>query len=205
MSMKPYGNKQGELPLPSPRSPKALDDRILAQARHSAPAKQGASPLGWASGLATAAVLVVAVYLVNLTETGTVTNPPVADALQEDESAGAAASSTLTEVATATIQAEPQPKLKLSAQARTEADFAARGGAEEMATAPAAAPAAKDAKAHSPGPDVNKALLRLQALVGAGELQQAENEYAELRRRCAACALPEELDKALMMLPQKAE
>jgi len=201
MSIKSPGNNQQELPLPSPRSPRELDNRILNHARESAPPKQGANPLTWASGVATAAVLVVAVYLVNLTDTGTVAQSPVADAVQEDESAGAAASAELAEISTARIQAEPRPKLKMSAEAPSDTDLAARDVAEEIETAAAAAPPATGARAHSPGPGVNKALLRLQELVAADKLEQAEQEYAELRRSCADCDLPENLDKALAMLP----
>ena len=181
MSIQPPGEDQRELPLPSPRSPRELDDRILAHARNNAPPKHGARPLAWTGGLATAAVLVVAVYLVNLTDTGTVAQSPVADTVQEDESAGAAATLERVEISTAKIQAEPRPKLKMSAAARSDADFAAEGVAEETATAAAAAPSATEARAHNPGPGVSKALLRLRQLVAADKLEQAEQEYAELR------------------------
>lgn len=54
--------------LPSPRSPKALDERIIAHARAAAPSPQDKSPLfawngPWLGGLASTAVLVVAILI----------------------------------------------------------------------------------------------------------------------------------------------
>ncbi|RLQ22023.1 hypothetical protein DWB85_08770 [Seongchinamella sediminis] len=184
------------MPLPSPRSPRELDERILARARAAAPQQHRRGPLAWAGGLATAAVLVVAVYLLRLSDTATLTPAPASDPVQEEEAAGAPATA---EIAPAANQADPQQKLKMSA-ARPAADFAAQAPAAERAEAAAAAPAAGD---ETPGPDINAELLRLQALEAAGKREQALREYAELRRRCADCALPQTLEQALAQLPRE--
>ena len=53
----------GKLPLPSPRSPLELDERILSAARERAPTPEPQRQPWWIGGVATAAVLLVAVMI----------------------------------------------------------------------------------------------------------------------------------------------
>lgn len=184
------------LPLPSPESPAALDEAILAHARAHAPEKSSSYSLGWAGGLATTAVLFVAVYLGNSVDT-TRPSPAPAPVLLEQEraAAGAAAGATGT-----------------AAKAETSADFnnldAMDRAEEEVQAAPlaelaadAAAPRVQKSK-DDPRTRLHETLEHLKELVASGKQEQAQQKYLELRMACQQCGLPASLAEALEMVAE---
>lgn len=61
--MNPRKPPGSQLPLPAPRSPQSLDDRILAHAQAHAPARERSDYRQWMSGLAAASIFGVAVLI----------------------------------------------------------------------------------------------------------------------------------------------
>jgi len=188
--------ENGQLPLPSPRSPRELDQRILAHARANAPQKRPMVTAGWLGGIATTAVLVVAIYLTNTTETNQELAPTVLKEVKEESAAAGAA---------APIASSARAKLK------TSADFDAREIApaeqEELQMAPAAEATLDSAssfhamkRADDAAPNLQGTLRHLQDLVLRGEQEQAQREYQELRNACSECGLPDTLEEALELL-----
>lgn len=200
MSKHRQDTENGQLPLPSPRSPRELDQRILAHARANASQKQRMNTAGWLGGVATTAVLVVAVYLTNTTDT----NPELAPAAPailkkqlelKEETSGAAAP----------MANKARPKLKSSA------DFDARELApaeQEEPQLESTAQATVDSlgsframhRADDTAPNLQGTLRHLQELVLGGEQEQALREYQELRNACSECGLPDTLEEALKSL-----
>ena len=178
--------------LPSPRSPAHLDGKILAHARANAPVKASHWRPMWGGGLATAAVLVVAVYLTQVTELEQA--DPVIDAVPAAKQAkmqAPAPSSVTREVAS--------PREIDSYAEQFEADAAEEAPAmAAMADSPAGAARASPAELASDAAiDLDVALEKLRQLVDQGELEQAREEYAKLRQSCPGCDLPETLEEAL--------
>ena len=188
---------EGQLPLPSPRSPRELDERILAHARENAP-DRNRHTAGWLGGLATTAALVLAVYLTNLADQGPLAPQPAAPELAapelaapEEEKVGAA------EMAAATLET----RAKLKASADSDAPSPARAERQALPAAPVT-----EARFDSAGiaadqavtaPDLQASLARLQDLLAEGEPDLARREYAALRDACGECDLPDTLEEAL--------
>ena len=200
--MSKYRQKTAEdqLPLPSPRSPRDLDEKILAHARINTPQKRATLSLGWISSMATAAVLVVAVYLTTMTDT---TREPAlpAPAMLEEERAVAGAA------APASLQARAKRRTEISAYqdlidaAPLEKEELRMSATAEMAYANAAA---HKAVADSPAAENLQSMLEhLQALIDRGETDQARQQYQEFRNACSECRLPETLAQALDTLPER--
>ena len=184
------------LPLPSPESPTALDEAILAHARAHAPEKSSSYSLGWAGGLATTAVLFVVVYLGNSVDT-TRPSPAPAPVLLEQQRAAAGAAAEATSAA---------------AKAETSANFNNPGAIdraeEEVQAAPlaelaadAAAPRAQKSK-DAPRARLHETLEHLEELVASGKQEQAQQQYLELRMACQQCELPASLAEALELLAE---
>lgn len=180
--------ENGQLPLPSPRSPRELDQRILAHARARAPAERHPHTASWLGGMATTAVLVVAIYLTNSTDTRLVpTAPPVLT--EQRETMGAAA----------------PVAGKARAKAEIIADFdaleAAPAAKQEPQMAPAAAAQFQAIKrVDDTALDLQVSLQHLQQLLANGQEDRALHEYQELRNACRDCGLPETLEQALQLL-----
>lgn len=185
---------EGQMPLPSPRSPKALDEKILAHARAHTPPKRSSIHMGWTGGLATAAVLVMAVYLTTTTET--IKEPVLSSpqAVKEERAATAAAT---------TVSSEAAAKRKATAQADFDSADELVSEQEELQMAPVAEMAAGAATLRSSktldwaAPNIQETLDQLQALLEGGELESASQGYAELRSACGECGLPDTLEQAL--------
>lgn len=83
-----------KLPLPSPRSPAQLDERVLAEARKALPRQKTYRQPWWFAGSAAAAVVVVAVTL-NTTNLTTMSTPAYENIVTDSESKTEAARTTL--------------------------------------------------------------------------------------------------------------
>lgn len=196
--MSRQGPNRDKLPLPSPRSPQELDQRIMAHARASAPTANRAGPLVWGGGLATAAILVVAVYLTNLTATNDPAAPAQAPAVKE--------ALILHDEAVSPAPEEVRPRANSGAEESYALDHAdtdavqAPIAAAKTRTAPATVMAARPIKAEADGPAMGPAistrLARIRAVLQQGKEEQARLEYAELRDSCD-CGLPQSLEQAL--------
>ena len=199
--MSRQGPDRDTLPLPSPGSPRELDDKILAHARANAPAGKRAGPLAWGSGLATASILVVAVYLTNLTGSNDPAAPaqaPVAEevSLQPENAPAAPAAMKMQARSRAADEAS------LAADyADTVKDLTTETGASE---GHAGAMPANDQKAEADAavikPPIRDRLEQFRAMLQRGQEEQARMEYAELRDSCD-CKLPQTLEQALARLP----
>ena len=88
MSERRQSPGKGKLPLPSPRSPRQLDDKILAYAQDNAPEKKSFIQPRWVAGLATAGVVVVALFITEPQQT-TPTFREFTPSLEENLPAGA--------------------------------------------------------------------------------------------------------------------
>lgn len=200
MSQEWKNRRRNGLPLPSPRSPRELDEKILAHARAKTPAKSRSPRIAWAGGVATASVLVVAVYLGNMAGPGQDLIMPNGQAVMEEES--------FTDT-----EALPLPKAsrKLSAEMSTvePAALPARSAAVHSATTEEREKGMTATKRESMDfsreqsmattteQDTLEALQQLRDLFERGEVQQARTAYAKLKVSCEQCDLPETLEQAL--------
>jgi hypothetical protein len=190
-----------KLPLPSPRSPGALDDKILAYARDHAPEKQIRLAPRWAAGLATAGVVVVALFLTVPQQRQAITTAkPGVPALQEIQNYGG------TDLEVSAPRAALQARKEMPYRAMRPAPEENREGLadEELVEAKLAgdAMAAADASPTSTAEridrdDLAQQLHHLAQLLRQGEEQQARAMYDKLRRACPACALPATLEQAI--------
>ena len=197
MSQHRQDTENGQLPLPTPRSPRELDERILAHARAKAPEKRTMHTAGWLGGLATTAVLVVAIYLTNTSDTNQGLTPPAPAVLKEERATSAAAASSAS-----------QPRAKLKDRADADNMQAAPAEQEELQMVPAAEMAPDSAgfqamkRAADTAPNLQGTLEHLQQLLLRGEQARAYREYEELRNACSECGLPNTLEEALETLEQ---
>lgn len=181
--------------LPSPRSPQRLDDKILAHARENAPDRTGSWRPAWTGGLATAAILVVAVYLTQLTNVDQPAPLPNSIPVTEEAAAPAAAAMKMQ-------RAKPAQSADYAVERETAE---AAGQARESSLASDAADTAYSARAPQPEAkpkktvtqDLSAELTRLRELLASGELEQAQAEYEALRKSCPDCMLPLTLEQAL--------
>ncbi len=201
MSRQDQDRGQDQLPLPSPRSPAELDQRILAHARDNAPVKTRSSALGWTGGAATAAALVLAVFL---TRTADIDRAVPPRALEETPAATEALSEALRQRAGAEPAGGAAAPVESSAR-KALADFDAVR--EQTGTAPAAeSPAALATGIVAKNDEsaalesLRDALQRLRQLLDEGDTDSARQGYADLRKACGECGLPETLEQALEQL-----
>lgn len=194
MSKHRQDTEDGHLPLPTPHSPRELDERILAHARANAPEKRPLHTVGWLGGMATTAVLVVAIYLTSTTGTNQGLPQPAPAALKEERAAAPMAS---------------QPRARLKATADFDAPEPAAVEDKELQMAPMAEATFDNAgaramqRADDPGPNLPGSLQHLQELLISGDDERAHREYEELRNACAECDLPDTLEEALERLKQR--
>lgn len=199
--MSRQGTDRDKLPLPSPGSPRELDEKILAHARANAPAGKRAGPLAWGGGLATASILVVAVYLTNLTGSNDPAAParvPAAEevSLQPENAPAAPAAMKM------------QARSRASDEASLAADYADTiedlTAETEASEGHAAALPANHLKAEADTaaiePLIRDRLEQFRAMLQRGQEEQARLEYAALRDSCD-CKLPQTLEQALARFP----
>lgn len=203
---------QDKLPLPRPRSPSALDDKILAYARQQAPQRKGSRIPGWSggwpAGLATAGIVAIAVLITQTQQfepslqsraPGAIEDRQTEEAIGNMPAAPAApATSSLSGLAAPSRKAMKQERLA-DQMAEQPSAAAAQEQFADREMAADAAPAAKSA-AHMGEParmDDRQLQLRLEqcaTLLQQGQAEQAREAYQALRLDCAGCELPATLD-----------
>ena len=194
MSKHRQDTEDGQLPLPTPHSPRELDERILARARAKAPQKQPMHTARWLGGMATTAMLVVAIYLTNTTGTNQGLPQPAPAVLKEERAAAPMAS---------------QARARLKASADFDAPEPAPVEDKELQMAPMAEATFDSAgvqamkRADDTAPNLQGSLQHLQELLISGDDERAHREYEELRNACAECGLPDTLEEALERLKQR--
>ena len=212
------------LPLPSPGSPKALDDKVLAYARSHAPAKASGPRPRWLGGMAAASVLAVAVFITQpLPETTRLRSTPAAPELSAPGRSAADASN-------AKQMAAPAPRQKML-RSSEQLTFGNNYGAAMEAPLPeqALSDEALPANLATDRDHVRHELKALElettqvtpvaadsavfidslhycaALLQRGEEDAARSAYRELREACTDCKLPETLEQAINSLPADAK
>lgn len=194
MSKKQQDMGDGQLPLPTPRSSRELDEKILAHARANAPAPRRSFALGWTGGMATTAVLVMAVYLTNTTESDKEAAVRTQAVLKEEvPMAGAALP----------VESRIMAKRKAVPSADFDVQESPSREPEALQMAPAAEMAASSERSEevklqdAAAPNIQETLEHLQTLLEHGEIEQARLGYAQLRNACSECGLPDTLEQAL--------
>jgi len=212
------------LPLPSPGSPKALDDKILAYARSQAPAKTSLLRPRWVGGMAAASVLAVAVFITQpQPETTRLRSaPPATELSAPGRSAGDA--SNARQVA---APAARQKMLRSSDPVMSENNYGASADAPlpEQVLSDEALPANPATDRDHVREDLKElewvadqatpvtadsavfvdSLHYCAALLQRGEDDAARSAYRELREACRDCDLPETLEQAINSLPPGAQ
>lgn len=212
------------LPLPSPDSPKALDDKVLAYARSQAPAKASLPRPRWVGGMAAASVLAVAIFITQpRPETTRLRSAPPATELSAPGRSAADAPN-------AKQIAAPAPRQKIM-RTSDQLTFGNSYGAAAEAPLPERA-LSDEALPANPATDrdhVRQELKALElettqvtpvaadsavffdslhycaALLQRGEEDAARSAYRELRKACRDCKLPETLEQAINGLPADAK
>jgi hypothetical protein len=213
----------GELPLPSPRSPRQLDEKILAYARDNAPEKKLFLPPRWVAGLATAGVVVLALFITE-PQQPTPTFREFTPSLEENLPADAASAEKAKNK-----PAAPAARLKMSRSAGQAApidkyEFADEPMSDQETATDAMANTveadhveADQDMAHSAIQPLEQTAtdrelqiftneelrdkLQLYAnMVEKGEGERARAAYQQLRQACPDCALPDTLSQAITKL-----
>lgn len=182
--------KDSELPLPSPRSPRALDDKILAYAKAKAPHRKAWLRHPWVAGMVTASVVAVAVFITEPEQTlPTLQQAPVPRPAEID----------FMELTPAKKEAEPRAMRAAPMKSMKERDSYLQSDADNTAGAALADKAAPAAVADEEGRgQVPRDELRHCArMLQAGQEEQARSAYQQLRGDCANCVLPETLEEAI--------
>lgn len=211
----PEQRPKGELPLPSPRSPDDLDQRILAYARDKAPRSRPLLRPAWMAGAATACVLVVALLVggpqqpapidtetrkyESVSETPVPAPPAAAPTAQQAAGAQPEAMAPAASARAAHKLASDRDTGNDGAPTRAAADAGLRDipAAQEEAAdmindpQPAGEPQWLAARIH-------EIALQLET----GDQQAARDAYHALRQQCRDCQLPETLEEALAAYPK---
>ena len=203
------------LPLPEPRSPRALDERILARARDAAPQRSGWSRPAWAGSLVTASVIGISLLISEPDQPAPVLDAP-AYSVEKEISAFRAGSAT-PPAAVETIKGEP-PRSGMGMLQDNPADSADMSlqRAEQRAARPANAKtlsadfAAMEERALAPAPQASAKLSAASLetcleLLEGGAKAKAQTCYKDLLKTCPDCGLPETLQEAATALPATAE
>ncbi|MEH6582975.1 MAG: hypothetical protein V7754_13630 [Halioglobus sp.] len=202
-------SKQHKLPLPEPRSPQELDERILSAARQRAPKRRSQQQPWWLAGAATVSVLLVAVLLTN--NTTQVATPkakfkPVPSAAMAPEAAresmmqaemdsasdfssnqAAGAISRSSTVHSEAMSEEQPPGLKAMSKAQRSAGYSL---------------AADEGMDPTSELTLTADIQRLSALLQQGQTESARSQYEQLRKNCPRCALPDSLEEAIALYPE---
>ena len=202
------------LPLPSPRSPAQLDEKVLAYARAHAPSKRFPLQPAWVAGLATTGVIVLALFItlpqqpvpsVALEPSGPVMMAsPAADA--DAESKRAAAKAAAKEKPAARTAQKDMPAAQMSRSLAVEQEMREEQVmADEAFTQPApkalGAAATPGATAPAAEPTIQQQLQPYATLLQQGQEAKARAGYQALRASCTDCQLPATLEQALADYP----
>lgn len=179
------------LPLPGPRSPRALDERILASARARVAAGRPAGPPGWVLGLTAAGVVGVAVLLAL---------PPTTPPETAGEAGGepAARGRLVTDFMILPESARP-PDAAPSPSAYFLRPAPEAAQVAEEVELPADLPAAKSLGRE----EIRRSIGACADLLAADRSEDAELCYRAFREVCADCGLPPTLAEALGRPPGK--
>jgi len=219
MSERRQSPGNGKLPLPSPRSPQQLDDKILAYARDNAPEKKSFLQPRWVAGLATASVVALALFITEPQQQTPNFSTP-APVLEEDMSPGA--------VRTESVKAKPKAPAARMKMSRSTGQAARLDKYEMLADEPlleqesaadamaAGAVADEDITSNSAQPlelattaremkkftseELRDKVQHYADLVEQGEGEQARADYQQLRLACPDCPLPDTLAQAIATL-----
>jgi hypothetical protein len=207
--------QERKLPLPSPRSPRDLDDRILNHAREHAPPTRLFVQPRWLAGLATACVLLIAVFITEPEQS----TPEFRAITPTDEDAATPSLSSKT-----TMADRPAARMKMSSDiasptrhinkyeilaeqeqniqessAHTPTETAATVDmAHVNKTAGAGLDSASDV--NYSGTEIHSQLRRYADLLQQGQATQARAAYQQLRSECPTCDLPATLEQAIETL-----
>jgi hypothetical protein len=180
------------LPLPSPRPSTGLDQKILAYARDRAPEPVRRWPPAWTAGLATIAVVAVAILIA--------LPPQPEQELARKADQGRAAPSAPAPVSARRYLEQQAQGLQMEApgELSSMADSAGAPLKSRLAEAPESAPAAAAGPVR-PGDEASLAahLATIAALLQSGDAAAAGEAYSALRDRCPDCELPDSLQQAL--------
>ncbi len=190
--------EQEQLPLPKPRSPAELDRKILAYASAQAPRRRRVLQPWFTGGLATAALLVVAVLIIPTEQPG-----------RESSPAGLATERLEADARSASPASEPAAG---AAPTLPDRDYRARSESARMISADQALekqrPQREELRAGAAAPGattdrerVLQALPGLARLMEQGEAGRAQQAWDELLSRCPDCDLPRQLTEALAQFP----
>jgi alpha/beta superfamily hydrolase len=177
-----------KLPLPSPRSPSGLDEKILAYAKQQLPEKKPYRPALWLSGLATASVVAIAVIIAIPEQSRTIV-PVVKPARLSAQSEK--------------VEQPPAPRgaaMKESADMEMMVQRSARKQSTPQAAAALYAEqevAAADTVPILDTITIQQQLQEMSTLVKSGDSKQASLDYRELKKLCPHCDLPDTLKEAI--------
>jgi hypothetical protein len=204
--------QERKLPLPSPRSPRDLDDRILNHAREHAPPTRLFVQPRWLAGLATASVLLIAVFITEPEQS----TPEFRAIIPTDEDVATPSLSSET-----TMADKPAARMKMSSDIASPTHniqkYELRKGQEQLiqeSSADAQTEAAAEANmaredktagiALSGANNVTYSdtairnqLRRYADLLQQGQATQARAAYQQLRSACPTCDLPATLEQAI--------
>jgi hypothetical protein len=204
--------QERKLPLPSPRSPRDLDDRILNHAREHAPPTRLFVQPRWLAGLATASVLLIAVFItepeqstpefraITPTDEDVATPSLSSEATMADKPAARMKMSS--DIASPTrhinkyeILAEQEQNIQESS-AHTPTETATT---DDMVHLNKTAGAARDSANNVTYNDteIRSQLRRYADLLQQGQATQARAAYQQLRSACPTCDLPATLEQAI--------
>jgi hypothetical protein len=219
MSERRQGPDEDRLPLPSPHSPRQLDDKILAYARDKAPEKKPFMQPRWVVGLATAGVVVVALFITEPQQqmpqfrelTPTLEENMPSDAASAEKAKRKPTAPTMRmKMSLGTGQAaaidkyemhadEPLPEREIA-----EGAMAAAVEADKDLVSSAVAPlelSATDLELITlTTEELSDKLQRYADMVEKGEDVQARAAYQQLRHSCPDCDLSDTLAQALAIL-----
>ena len=196
-----------KLPLPQPRSPQELDDKILAYARQRAPHRNTSWIPGWTSGwttgLATASIVAIAVFITQTQQSAPSFNekaqPTAEEAIRSMSSAPAAP--TAGRISSKASPAKKSMQREMLTEQLAPASSAAIAQ-EQLADMALAADTIAMPKAAANADGIGRLddqQLKLQLeqsarLLEQGHESQAREAYQALRLECPGCDLPETLD-----------
>ena len=181
-------------PLPSPRSPQELDEKILAYARQQLPAKKSYRGPLWLSGLATASVVVIAVLIVTPDQPDT-----IAPAL---ESAAVAPASRKAKLSMTTLNSPVESDTASADIPRAAPQSASNRKATKKMMGASAVYAEQDMFAADVALDfdpgkLQEHLRQLASMLDNGATDPANSAYEALKSSCGDCDLPSTLAEAI--------
>ena len=164
-----------KLPLPSPRSPSELDKKILAYAKQQIPEKKPYRPPLWLSGMATASVIAIAIFIAIPDQPPTLLPTPRSAVMEKP------------------AKVEMLMQQSARKQSAPVAASAALYAEQEMA-------ASDSMQMPMPLLDtvtIQQHLQEMDSLLKRGDSKQAALKYQEMKKHCPHCDLPATVEQAI--------